>query len=287
MLFSNPEVIFLKDSNSAEDYLAQLQELKKTVSSPTLDKEITVVKAGIAGENNIVFELKNSGMDLVVLHDLYMKAPNGNTAQIDFAVVTHYVTVFIECKNLIGNIEINNKGEFIRSFQVGNRKYREGIYSPITQNARHLEVFKECRLGSVKSTILRAGIKASFNDWNKSLVVLANPKSLLNDKYAKKEVKDKVIRADQLAKTLQSFKNHEKNSKKDMLAIGNMILSYNQNPENDRIEKIKEKISAEKEKDPDEMICPRCGGKLVVRHGKYGDFIGCSNYPHCRYTRKI
>jgi len=31
-------------------------------------------------------------------------------------------------------------------------------------------------------------------------------------------------------------------------------------------------------------VCPKCGGKLVKRHGKYGDFIGCSNYPKCRYT---
>lgn len=32
--------------------------------------------------------------------------------------------------------------------------------------------------------------------------------------------------------------------------------------------------------------CPRCGGNLVERHGQYGRFIGCSNYPKCRYTRK-
>ncbi len=31
-------------------------------------------------------------------------------------------------------------------------------------------------------------------------------------------------------------------------------------------------------------VCPKCGGKLVKRHGKYGDFIGCSNFPKCRYT---
>lgn len=35
----------------------------------------------------------------------------------------------------------------------------------------------------------------------------------------------------------------------------------------------------------DNMICPECGGKLVRRKGKYGTFIGCSNYPKCRYTR--
>lgn len=30
--------------------------------------------------------------------------------------------------------------------------------------------------------------------------------------------------------------------------------------------------------------CPRCGGNLVLRNGKYGQFYGCSNYPKCSYT---
>ena len=30
--------------------------------------------------------------------------------------------------------------------------------------------------------------------------------------------------------------------------------------------------------------CPRCGGNLVLRNGKYGQFYGCSNYPKCKYT---
>ena len=34
-------------------------------------------------------------------------------------------------------------------------------------------------------------------------------------------------------------------------------------------------------------VCPRCGGNLVNRNGKYGRFIGCSNYPKCRFTKKI
>ncbi len=33
--------------------------------------------------------------------------------------------------------------------------------------------------------------------------------------------------------------------------------------------------------------CPECGGDLVIRQGRYGKFIGCSNYPSCRYTRPI
>ena len=34
-------------------------------------------------------------------------------------------------------------------------------------------------------------------------------------------------------------------------------------------------------------ICPRCGSTLVARHGKNGDFMGCSGYPKCRFTKKI
>jgi DNA topoisomerase-1 len=30
--------------------------------------------------------------------------------------------------------------------------------------------------------------------------------------------------------------------------------------------------------------CPQCGNELVVRWGRYGKFISCSNFPECRYT---
>jgi len=33
-------------------------------------------------------------------------------------------------------------------------------------------------------------------------------------------------------------------------------------------------------------ICPNCGNPLVVRKGKYGKFVACSNYPECKYVKK-
>jgi len=33
-----------------------------------------------------------------------------------------------------------------------------------------------------------------------------------------------------------------------------------------------------------DRLCPESGHPLVVRHGRYGKFIGCSNFPECRYT---
>lgn len=35
-----------------------------------------------------------------------------------------------------------------------------------------------------------------------------------------------------------------------------------------------------------DKVCPIDGGKLVARQGKYGSFLGCSNYPKCTYTAK-
>ncbi|MEN6444453.1 MAG: type I DNA topoisomerase [Candidatus Cloacimonas sp.] len=31
--------------------------------------------------------------------------------------------------------------------------------------------------------------------------------------------------------------------------------------------------------------CPECGSPLMLRHGRYGEFIACSNYPKCKYAR--
>ena len=33
--------------------------------------------------------------------------------------------------------------------------------------------------------------------------------------------------------------------------------------------------------------CPECGSQLLMRFGRYGTFVGCSNYPTCKYTRDL
>ncbi|MDH6366727.1 MULTISPECIES: type I DNA topoisomerase [unclassified Breznakia] len=43
-----------------------------------------------------------------------------------------------------------------------------------------------------------------------------------------------------------------------------------------------EKIEAEKTGE----MCPECGHELVIRKGRYGDFVACSNYPECKYVKQ-
>jgi DNA topoisomerase-1 len=47
-------------------------------------------------------------------------------------------------------------------------------------------------------------------------------------------------------------------------------------------EEVMPEVKAEPEKI--DRTCPECGHQLIVRHGRFGKFIGCSNFPTCRYT---
>jgi DNA topoisomerase-1 len=40
---------------------------------------------------------------------------------------------------------------------------------------------------------------------------------------------------------------------------------------------------------PDQILdekCPKCGSNLVIKHGRYGEFTACTNYPECRYVKQ-
>lgn len=55
------------------------------------------------------------------------------------------------------------------------------------------------------------------------------------------------------------------------------------------IEKItqgKTQIATQKVVTPTGEQCPECGNDLVIRHGRYGEFVSCSNYPQCKYIKK-
>lgn len=302
-LFSKPEVIVLKESGNTKEYLRQLEELAETASGENakkIAKEIAVVKAGIAGEENILFELKNSGMDMVVLHDVYIESRSGNSAQIDFLVLTPKLYFVLECKNLFGNIEINSRGDFIRTIRYGGRWYKEGIYSPVTQNQRHLQVLKE-RRNENHGKLMSAVRDRAFKDFYRGLVVLSNPKTIVNDKNAPEEVKKQVIRADQLIETIKRMNRESgalKSSLKDLKADGESVLekmhieksvTYIERFKEDELEAQPEPVKAEQ---PKEKLCPRCGKALVMREAKRGahigeKFWGCTGYPKCRYIEKI
>lgn len=220
---------FLKEESDAVGQLKRLKELL-SVASPNVKKQIEhdikLLEYGIIGENQVAFELKNSFMPMYVLRDLYYEY-DGLTAQIDYLIITKKLSIVIECKNLFGNIEINAAGDFIRTTDFGYGKKKEGIYSPITQNRRHLDLIKRMRGEDKGNIIIKTLFDNNFENAYKSLVVLANEKTILNMKYARKEIKNQIIRCDQLVdniKRLQIESKQEPSSEKDMLQRAEYFL---------------------------------------------------------------
>lgn len=52
-------------------------------------------------------------------------------------------------------------------------------------------------------------------------------------------------------------------------------------------DKAIEKVDVRTEPEPVGRDCPKCGSPLVYREGRYGRFIGCSNFPACRHTEQL
>ncbi len=55
----------------------------------------------------------------------------------------------------------------------------------------------------------------------------------------------------------------------------------------EKVEKGKKEIKSLKKAEPIGRECPECGSELLLRSGRYGDFIACANFPKCRYTEAL
>lgn len=284
------ETIFLKEDSNLEKQIDELKAIRdKVKDKKQIDKDIKLLEFGLQGEKEIAFELKNSNIGMYVLHDITISFEDLK-AQIDYIIITKGYVYLVECKNLYGDITIDNQGQFTRSYVFNGNKIKEGIYSPYTQAVRHKDILKKRWLSHTNKILALFREKSFENYWYKPLVVLSNSKSLLNTRFAPTDVKKNTIRVDQLVnyikKDLENYDKDAYSKQKEMLELAESFLKYNDIENYSLVEKYKKDIE-ESEKDSINIVCPECGGKLVVRKGKYSKFIDCSNYPKCRYTRKV
>ncbi|WP_120905054.1 type I DNA topoisomerase [Helicobacter pylori] len=54
----------------------------------------------------------------------------------------------------------------------------------------------------------------------------------------------------------------------------------------DKIEAGKKNIISQKVHEKTGESCPKCGGELVKKNSRYGEFIACNNYPKCKYIKQ-
>lgn len=171
--------------NVLDELIDKVSDDKKQL----LIDEKNYVQIGLTGEKNVIYELQHCKNPIIFLHDVTID--NGfHSSQIDFIVITKKGIIVLETKKLIGDITIDNEGNFVRYFKnsKGEVYKKEGIYSPLTQNKYHVDALNN--LFKVNKFKTKVPIY--------SLVVIANSKTIINKRYAKSHIQKQVIKYDQL-----------------------------------------------------------------------------------------
>lgn len=219
------DTIFIKEFSDDNSLLNEMEELySKHPNNELLKKDIMLLKYGLIGEKKVAFELKNSQIPMFVLHDIRLEY-NDLVAQFDFIAITGQYIYCIETKNLSGDIKIDKDGNFYRLFKNNYGKIikKEGMYNPITQNERHLNLLKNMLIDNdiIKTYPL------------KSLIVVSNEKTIIDKFSAPKEVIKQLHRADKLIETIKkedemAFKQNGTNRLVAfMREIAEFILKHN------------------------------------------------------------
>ena len=243
------EPIVLKETSDAKANFEQLDNILKIAPESIrerIQEDKRLLYYGIKGEEALMFELKNSHMPMYILHDVCFME-NELKTQIDYIVVTRKLVLIIECKNLYGNISIDSQGNFTRTIKYGNYYRKEGIYSPITQNQRHIDMIREKRRNS-KGILGKMFFDKFFDNNYKSIVVLANPKSILDMRYAPKEIKAQIVKVDGLISYIKKLNNEstsEAMTDKQMKEIADFFLLNSVQNNSNFISKYYDEINME------------------------------------------
>ncbi len=281
----------IKEGTTAEDEIIELKSILETCPDSekiAIEQAIKNLEYGMKGEKAILYELKNSGIPMLVLQDLYLEYED-LSGQIDFLIITRNKNYIIESKNMYGDVSVTDSGDFYRKINGQTKK----IYSPITQCERHKNLILQIRYNEKNNIITRALFEKHGPNTYRTLVVMANPTGKISTRYAPKDVKDKVISIDQLVRLLKKDQNpKEETTEKVMMELGNFFLGiHKENPQNymEKYRNIKQENLEEKlDVAPDTLLkCTRCGSDMVLRVAKKGEnagreFYGCSSFPKCR-----
>lgn len=222
---------------------------------------------GAEGERSVARKLKRLNKnDYKVYNDIYLKI-NDRTTQIDHLVLSIYGIFVIETKNYKGWIFGNEKFKYWTQ-TLYKKKYQ--IFNPIIQNWTHINFLKN--------------ISTDFKNLNYfPIIVFAG-----SGKLKKVNSSVPVIYKKRLLRTIR--KNNEiyltQNQLEEVDKLLKQVIICKKEIKKEHKKYVKRIIKRNK-KNTISPICPKCGGKLVLRNGKYGNFLACSNYPKCRYTKKI
>ena len=202
------------------------------------------------------------GKEKFLIHNFILQYDFGKTSQIDHIVVNTEGVFVIETKNYSGCIYGNDtQREWTQVLNYGRTKYR--FYNPVKQNYTHMHRIKNILPDKtpifsivvfVKGNIAYIESMNVYTPWD--LFSILNPR-IPEHRLSPGEIKE----------------------------ISNILVANNRSSEISNFEHIQNIRNMQE--NIDNGLCPRCQGNLVVRHGKNGYFMGCSNYPKCKFTKEL
>jgi hypothetical protein len=219
---------------------------------------------GIVGEVVVKIMLGKPKKNFRPIHNL-MFVDGNKSVQIDHLVVTDKAIFVIETKNYAGRIYGSENQDFWTQV-LAYGKVKNQLYNPISQNKGHIyalnQVIKDVTPIHFESIIVFTG-RADLRVETTTPVVYPTRirKIILN--------KTKTLAANPI-------------DTESVFQALNVIKSSNTVTYREHVESIHQR-----QKGIEDGICPVCGGKLSTRQGKSGPFTGCSNYPKCKFTKRI
>ena len=200
-----------------------------------------------------------------VINNLVLEV-HGKTVQIDHLIISDFGIFVIETKNYQGWIVGSEHAEYWTEV-IFNSKSR--FYNPIRQNYGHVQALRKCL--PEFPTVLFIPI-----------VVFSSRATI------KVNTTEAVIYADNLLALIHSYYQHnltylQKETIFEKISAMNIRDTYDKKK---HVQFIKQRVK-EREQAVSQDICPQCGNKLILRHGKYGNFLGCNGYPVCKFIRKV
>ncbi len=239
--------------------------IKSVISS---DKEYeetyeeTIEEKGRFGELEVALVLgDNIENQKYILHDILFQTENGKTCQIDHVLINKNGIFVIETKNYSGKIFGSEKDhEWTQVLAYGSEKHK--FYNPVKQNESHIYHLSKY----LKAKDIYNNIVVFLDDANINNVSATNVYSLEELPY------------------LINYESAITLNTKQIKYYYNKLLTLQENS-NITIEEHINNIETN-QFNIEHNICPRCGGNLVLRNGKYGQFYGCENYPKCKFTKK-
>lgn len=221
---------------------------------------------GAQGERFVArTELERLPLDLFfVFNDVILPTADGTT-QIDHVVVADQGIFVIETKNYQGTIYGNERASEWYQY-LGDQKYP--FHNPLHQNYGHMK--------SLSANLqLRESVFVP-------IIVFPNQTKLNID------TQNTVLHSYELADYIRNYTSDSLLTEEEKYIACEVLRkgrSVDVATRQEHIMQVRERIR-DKDAKIAAGICPKCGGKLILRNGKYGSFYGCSNYPRCQYTKK-